>query len=98
MQATKATDTKSMIPKTTMDKWITDNDRILNTGLWLKYKDDPANHTQVMSLIYCIVQRFHKKLTDMYNHYATFVQGSVNLCSSSIKMLLLKSRLVRVRS
>ena len=83
MRATKATDTKRMVPKTTMDQWITDNDKILN--IWLKYKVDPAHHTQVMSLICCIVQWFHKKPTDMCNHYATFVQGSVNLCSSSIK-------------
>ena len=36
--------------KTTGDKWIAENDKALNTTVWLKYDTDPTNCTCVLSL------------------------------------------------
>lgn len=74
-----------MVQKTTVDKWIAENDKALKTALWLKYDADPANRTCVASLKCSICSRFREKLAGMRNYNAAFVEGSVNLRLSSIK-------------
>ena len=59
-----------------------ENDKTLNTALWLKYEANTANRTRVVSLK---CSRFLKKLTSMRNFNAAFVEGSVNLRVSSVK-------------
>ena len=73
---------KRTVLKTTVDKWRAENDKTLNTALWLKYEANTANRTRVVSLK---CSRFLKKLTSMRNFNAAFVEGSVNLRVSSVK-------------
>ena len=44
-QLTLEAPTKRVVLKTTVDKWIAENDKTLNTVLWLNYEADPANRT-----------------------------------------------------
>ena len=41
---------KRKITKSTVDKWITDNDKALSTSTWLKYDVDTATHGHVVAL------------------------------------------------
>ena len=97
---------KRAVLTTTVEKWAVENDKSLNTAVWLKFDVDPANRTRVMSLKCSVCSRFREKLTGMRNYNAAFVEGSVNLRVSSVKdhagsdmhsraMLLLKKQ-VRV--
>ena len=74
-----------VVLKTTVDKWIAENDKTLNTALWLNYEADPANRTRVVTLKCSICSRFREKLIGMRNYNAAFVEGSVNLRVSSVK-------------
>ena len=38
------------ISKSTVDKWIAENDKAMNTIVWLKYDKDPTNRTLVILL------------------------------------------------
>ena len=82
-QLTLEAPTKHVVLKTTVDKWVAENDKMLNTVLWLNYEADPANHTRVVSLKCSICSRFREKLIGMRNYNAAFVEGSANLLQSS---------------
>ena len=84
-QLTLEAPTKRVVLKTTVDKWIAENDKTLNTALWLNYEADPANRTRVVTLKCSICSRFREKLIGMRNYNAAFVEGSVNLRVSSVK-------------
>ena len=78
---------KRAVLTTTVEKWAVENDKSLNTAVWLKFDVhvDPASRTRVMSLKCSVCSRFHEKLTGMRNYNAAFVEGSVNLRVSSVK-------------
>ena len=71
--------------RTTVDKWIAENDKALNTTVWLKYNTDPANCTRVISLKCSICTRFKDRLIGRRNFSSAFVDGSGNLRASSFK-------------
>ena len=64
---------KRAVPKTTVNKWITENDKVHNTALWLKYNTDPANRARVASLKCSICSMFSEKLVGMRNYSNAFV-------------------------
>ena len=68
--------------RTTVDKWIAENDKALNTTVWLKYNTDPANRTRIISLKCSI---FKHRLIGRRNYSSAFVDGSGNLQASSFK-------------
>ena len=49
---------KRSVLKTTVDKWIAENDKALSTTVWLKYDTDRADRTRVKSLKCSICTRF----------------------------------------
>ena len=67
----------------TVDKWIVDNDKTLNTTTWLKY--DKVDREYVATLKCSVCFRFNDKLRSARNYNSAFVVGSTNLCASAFK-------------
>ena len=38
----------------TVDKWITDNDKTLNTVTWLKYSKSDCEHVATLAIMFCL--------------------------------------------
>ena len=67
----------------TVEKWILDNDKTLNTSTWLGY--DKTGRNQVAKLKCKVCQRFADKIRGSRNFSAAFIDGSENLRSTSFK-------------
>ena len=67
----------------TVDKWIVDNDKTLNTTTWLKY--DKVDREYVATLKCSVCFRFNDKLRSARNYNSAFVVGSTNLRASAFK-------------
>ena len=67
----------------TVDKWITDNDKMLNTVTWLKYSKSDREH--VGTLLCSICTRFNNRLRGVRNYNQAYIVGSTNLRTSSFK-------------
>ena len=72
-----------MLLAKSIDKWITEYDKELNTSTWLKYTVVDCLH--VDSLMCSVCTRFKSKLQGMRNYNPAFVEGSKNLQTSSFK-------------
>ena len=66
-----------------VDKWIVDNDKTLNTTTWLKY--DKVDREYVATLKCSVCFRFNDKLRSARNYNSAFVVGSTNLRASAFK-------------
>jgi len=76
--------TKSrVVYRKTVEKWITENDRTLNTLVWLKFEAD--RHGHVLSLKCSVCSQFKDKLVGMRNYQAAFVDGTTNVRISTVK-------------
>ena len=71
--------------RSSVDKWIAENDKVLNTSVWLKYDTDPFDRTRVLSLKCSICSCFKDRLVGRRNYSSAFVDGSGNLRASSFK-------------
>ena len=67
----------------TVEKWIKENDRSLNTTVWLKFDSDSHDHVDTLSCKVC--SQFKDKLIGMRNYHPAFVEGTSNVRSSSFK-------------
>ena len=67
----------------TVDKWIVENDKALNTATWLKY--DKADREYVATLKCSVCIEFQDKLRGMRNYKPAFIGGSTNLRTSNFK-------------
>ena len=76
---------KRSLQKSTVDRWIVENDKALSTATWLKYETDPANRSCVVTLKCSVCYQFSDKLDRMRNYNTAFVEGTNNLRSSSFK-------------
>ena len=56
---------KRAVSRRTVEKWIVENDRELNTTVWLKFKTDPCGD-HVLSLRYAVCSQFNDRLTSRY--------------------------------
>ena len=68
---------------TTVQKWIAENDKALNTATWLKYVASGRSHVEALMCSVCI--KFKDKLEGMRNFKPGFIEGSRNLRASSFK-------------
>ena len=66
-----------------VDKWISENDKELNTSTWLKYT--VVDRLHVVSLLCSVCTQFKSKLEGMRNYNPAFIDGSKNLRTSSFK-------------
>ena len=60
---------KSAVSRKTIEKWVAENDRDLNTSVWLKFEGD-CNH--VYSLKCAVCSQFKEKLISMRNYRPAF--------------------------
>ena len=73
--------TKRAVCRKTVEKWIKENDRSLNTTVWLKFDSDSHDHVNTLSCEVC--SRY--KLIGMRNYHPAFVEGTSNVRASSFK-------------
>ena len=74
---------KQKVQRRTVEKWIRDYDKTLNTMLWLKFKMADRDH--VSSLRCDLCSQFKDKLISMRNYRSAFVEGTTNVKTSSFK-------------
>lgn len=74
---------KRALTVSTVQKWIAENDKALNTTTWLKYETTGRTYVEAMKCSVCI--RFKDKLQGMRNFKPGFIDGSRNLRASSFK-------------
>ena len=67
---------KRTVSRKTMEKLVVENDRDLNTSIWLKFKGD-CDH--VSSLRCAVCSQFNDKLISMCNSRPAFIEGTTNL-------------------
>ena len=88
--------------KNTVNKWRVENDKPLNTSMWLTFEKLGREHVALLKCAVC--GRFEEKLRGCRNYNSAFVVGAANLRVSAVKdhaateihkrsmMLLRKSR------
>ena len=73
------------VTRKTVEKWIAESDKDLDTTLWLKY-DVVAGDREHVSKIKCSVcGQFKERLVSMRNYNPAFVNGTANVRASSYK-------------
>ena len=73
---------KRAVSRKTVEKWVMDNDRALNTSVWLKFEGD-RNH--VFSLKCGVCSQFKDKLISMCNYRPAFIEGTTNVRTTAFK-------------
>ena len=74
---------KRAVPRATVEKWIVEHDRELDTSLWLKF--DMADREHVALLKCSLCSRFSDKLESMRNFRPAFIDGTANIRVSTVK-------------
>ena len=74
---------KRLVTKSTVEKWIRDSDKELNTTIWLGYEMKDRDH--VACLKWTVCSMFRERLVGMQNFSNAFIEGSVNLRSVTIR-------------
>ena len=74
---------KRILMAKSVDKWISENDKELNTSTWLKYT--VVDRLHVDSLLCSVCTQFKSNLEGMRNYNPAFIDGSKNLRTSSFK-------------
>ena len=75
-----ATKRRSVSTKT-VDKWILEHDKKLNTSTWLEYETADRYHVAALRCKVCVL--FEDKLKGMRNFHRAYIKGSTNLRTSS---------------
>ena len=66
-----------------LEKWMAQNEKVLNTSIWLKFERANCNH--VLSLKCTICSQFNDELASMWNYHQAFIEGMTNVRTSSLK-------------
>ena len=74
---------KRLVQSRTVQKWIADNEKTLNTTLWLKFEKSGREHVSKLSCSIC--KQFQEKLQSMRNYRPAFIEGTTNVKSSTFK-------------
>ena len=67
----------------TVDKWIVENDKSLNTSTWLEYGLVDRTYVSTLSCSKCT--QFADKLQGVRNFNPAYIEGSKNLRASAFK-------------
>ncbi len=97
---------KRSVQKSTVEKWVAESDKTLNTTVWLTYDMDRTH--RVVALKCSVCERFKDRLVGRRNYSTAYIDGSTNLRASSFKkhaasgmhvraMLLLKKQVCTCR-
>ena len=76
----------------TVEKWIAENDKAMNTASWLKFETTPPPDRDRVDVLKCAVcTQFKEKLESMRNFRPAFIEGT-----SNVVLLLSKSMLLAI--
>ena len=67
---------KRAVSVATVDKWILDHDKTLNTATWLTY--EKADRYHVARLVCGVCKRFTEKIKGSRNFSSAFIDGTSN--------------------
>ena len=70
------------VQRKTVEKWIAEQDKELNTSVWLKFEMADREHVSLLKCSVCSL--FSKKLESMRNFRPAFINGSPNIHGSSV--------------
>ena len=73
------------VTRNTVEKWIIENDKVLDTTLWLKFDVIAEDLEHVLKLKYSVCGQFKQQLISMRNYNPAFVDGTTNTHASSFK-------------
>ena len=76
---------KRKVTRKTVEKWITENDKTLNTILWLKFEVVVGDRKYVPKLKCSICAQFQEWLVSMRNYNPAYIDGTANTRASSFK-------------
>ena len=74
---------RRIVSTATVDKWILEHDKSLNTATWLKY--DKADRHHMARLMCSVCKQFEDKIKGSRNFCPAFIDGSANLRTSSFR-------------
>ena len=72
---------KRVVSVATVDKWVLDHDKTLNTATWLTYEKADRHH--VALLLCSVCKRFEERIKKSRNFSPAFIDGTRNLRTSS---------------
>jgi len=70
---------KRAVSVSTVQKWIRENDRVMQMITWLKFKKCQNGAGHVANLSCSVCQEFDKRLQGLRNYSDVFVVGATNL-------------------
>ena len=72
-----STSKKRLVSVATVDKWVLDHDKTLNTATWLTYEKVDRHH---MALLRCnVCKQFEERIKNSRNFSPAFIDGTSNL-------------------
>ena len=78
-----STSKKRLVSVATVDKWVLDHDKTLNTATWLTYEKFDRHHVALLQCSVC--KRFEERIKNSWNFSPAFIDGPSNLRTSSFK-------------
>ena len=80
---------KRKLNRRTVEKWISENDKTLDTTLWLRFEvaSDDREHVSTLkcSVLGSVCKQFKDHLISMRNYNPAFVEGTANTRTSAFK-------------
>ena len=76
---------KRLVQRTTVQKWIAQHDKALNTTVWLKFESAAGDREHVAKLICSVCQQFRQKLESSRNYRPAFIKGTANVKLCTVK-------------
>jgi len=73
------------VTRKTVEKWIAESDKDLDTTLWLKFDAAPGDPEHMLKIKYSVCGQFQERLVSMRDYNPAFVNGTANICASSYK-------------
>ena len=68
---------KRSLEKKTVEKWIMENNKELNTSVWLKFETAAVDRDHVATLKCTVCSRFKERLQPMRNYRPTLIEGLI---------------------
>jgi len=74
-----------VLTRRTVEKWIKENDKELDTSIWLKFDVVPGDHEHVSTHKCGVCMQFSKWLTSLRNYNPALINGSKDTRTSAFK-------------
>ena len=79
-----STSKKRLVSVATVDNWVLDHDKTLNTATWITYEKFDRHHLALLRCSVC--KRFEERIKKSRNFSPAFIDGTSNLRTSSFKL------------